>query len=509
MIIRIATYVSVVFFIVSFLACAKDKNHNEGGDSKDKIPPSDWNEAAGFFLSKDHTYGFDRHPSPGKNSEDSIVYISVLKNSQAVVNLRMNKEFGFEYFICDPDNIRGETGKEIIDVSLAELRYEFTATEERKIALCRENKGKIEKLQELHIYPYEWKNYDFDVYTFGNSDVDDDRHRLVHREPFWNKFDSIFGQAVVRHGELFKKFKTYDKEYVLTRVEGNYPNKDACVLGDIEEFIDDIFRRAYYEKYYPEVYPIYRSEYYSFYGEKKRAVIQVAYPTKRFWPLKEGENGNIEICGNPKYDAANFNLELESISSRDCPSVPLVTTKTSVSRDRNVWKLNGTVIANKNNVDIKCMVFAETSKSDYVGEVGEENLANAIPLEFDELRTYVALLPWSEKDKDELTGTAIHELGHTIGLKDLNDNPLSCIPDKQSGIVNSATGEYKSCIEGSGENNIMHYRANSKDYKLRNRSIKGEYINKKESQWKCLQRIDVAKNCIDEEKVLFVDEEKL
>jgi len=103
---------------------------------------------------------------------------------------------------------------------------------------------------------------------------------------------------------------------------------------------------------------------------------------------------------------------------------------------------------------------------------------------------------------------AIHELGHTMGLKDLNDKPLSCIPDTQKSIE-PTTGEIEICIEGSGENNLMHYTTNSKEYKLRNRSIKGAYdkdmsVNKQESQWKCLQRINAKKNCMDQ-KVHLVD----
>jgi hypothetical protein len=82
--------------------------------------------------------------------------------------------------------------------------------------------------------------------------------------------------------------------------------------------------------------------------------------------------------------------------------------------------------------------------------------------------------------KEDFTAViALHELGHTMRLADLNDNPLSIV-------------SYE--VE---ENNLMHYSTISSDYKLRKRGVahKDTNVKRKEYQWDCLQNVDEA--CIN------------
>jgi hypothetical protein len=504
---KVTVSVFVVFFVALFLACSSN-NNTRSTDSNDTYRPSSssslaWDERDGFFPDKDHIYGFDRHPEPRKGyAEDSIAYISVLKGDIGLVKVRITPKDGDDYYICNPN----KSSIAEIDSKSREQTYKIT-TEDivsedgiKMIALCKENENGPQMVQKLQIHSYDgWKKYDFDVYTLGSSCMNDDRQPC--NDNFWVRYDSVFRQAAVKNDGVLKDyFKTFDKGYVLTRTDGTY-KYDECALGDIGEIMDTIFQNmANYE--YNKLH-VYKN-----YGLKKRAAIQINYPTKRFWPLTKGVDDKVEICGKPNMAAPSSGLVLESLSMPGCKA----TDGTIGVVNRNgIWILNygngREEIADTINAKPKCMVFAEVGIGDYVGEIGDDALAVMQPLtlERDDLGLYagvnIVLLPWTEKYKEDARHIAFHELGHTMGLNDLNDKPLSCVPRKDA-TIQPETGEIENCIEGA-DNNLMHYTVNSKEHILRKRSIASEKDrSKQENQWECLRRINANKSCLDQKKLL-------
>jgi hypothetical protein len=495
---KILVYAFVVFFAGLFLACSSSDGDEVKKPKEEPLNlveldyewtqtlgnvPFMWEAKDGFFQSYNHSYGFDRHPQPKEGiAEDSIVYASVLNNAFGEVKVKINQEADssskpFDYFICKPEHPHASLSTKF-DNSKDEHLYTFTASIDtdgsvKKIALCKYSDVGIQKVQELHIIPYNWKDdYNFYVYILGDSNrTYGERHQLLRLKEFWELFNHVFSQVVVKHGDLFGKFvsagtvkikdgpnspeRSVDRDYVLTRARGNYEND--CVVGDIGEVLKDIEVR--------DKDP----------SSTRRNIIHVSYPTKRFWPLKT-EGNRIDICGIPYSDEDPkkiSNLELEPILKPNCPA----TIKASVSWDNNmnVWKLKykdgrPDEIATEDNVKSDCSVFAETVLSDrYVGEMHTN--ADGVAFTFG-IYAVVALLPWLNNLTAEVS---IHELGHTMGLTDVSETGLSRF------------------YGDSEEDNLMH-EYTSRGYKLRKRGIIPKDTidearkGRKEYQWDCLHK---------------------
>jgi hypothetical protein len=515
---KISVCVFAAFYAGLFLACS----HNDDEVTKPKEEPlnlveldyewtqivgngpffSSWWNKDGFFQSDSHPYGFDRHPYPKEGiAEDSIAYVSVLNNGYGEVKVKINQNLGSssqpsDYFICEPEFPYNSLSA-IFDNSKDEHIYAVTASinangRAKKIALCKDTETGIQKLQELHIIPYNWKNdYDFYVYILGDTTKTDgeiERHQLLRLEEFWELFNKVFKQAVVKHGDLFGKIvsagkvkikdspsspeRVVDRDYVLTRARGNY--ESDCVVGDIGEVLKDIESRTEHD------------------SSTRRNIVYVSYPTKRFWPVKKDDDSdNIQICGthSSDEDPKKFdNLELEPILNPGCKA----TIKASVSWDNsmNVWKLKYSgsslwEIATTDNVKSDCAVFAENILNDtetslgnrYIGEISAPNAYGQMrPI----WNAVAVLLPWLSTIAAKVS---IHELGHTMGLVDVSEDGLSRLSER------------------SEEENLMHESIGPTDYKLRKRGIipkkldeellKGLDKDRKEHQWDCLHETNL------------------
>jgi hypothetical protein len=457
MIKKITVCALAMLFAALFLACSGPSPKERRVGLTAAILPA-WDKAKdGILPNKEHPYGFDRHP----DDKNELVHVSVPNGENGFVTLKMdygsNKYFNFEYYVCDLASPYPYTLLGSIDKSKKEQKYTVTANGDSvKIGLCRISPAGTGIAQALQIHPYNWREYDFDVYILGDSNSTDDRHQLINRKAFWDSFDTVYAQAVARHRNVQKEFISSEKGYVLTRVAGKYGNgfMDNCAVGDIGRLVNSIDSSA--EK-----------------GGQRRAIIQVGYPTKRFWPLKVNRNtGNIEICGEPELEYSRYyygQYPIEPIS-KNCEVPKAFAFMSSVG-----WKLrysDGTeAIADTNNVKPECAVFTENSTSDYVGEIPTG--AGAAML--DKTHSSVVVLPWQGNMTKKV---ALHELGHTMGLDDLDDKPLSY-------------------IKRSMESNLMHYSAESEAYKLRKRGVKARYFEGKyEFQWDCLQKKNVDVNCL-------------
>jgi len=464
-----------------------------------------WDSIDGFFPNKEHKYGFDRYPvsenmgkyvsigdigiggitdiadsiinetsncgtqscededtniiwnyERGRKNTDSIVYISILDGDSGKVNLKINQDFGsslklYDYYICKPDYPYEIVAT--IDNSEKEIPYTISSVE-NKIALCKESEVGPQKVQELEISSYGWKLYDFYVYILGDSTDGSERHQLLNSTNFWDLFDSVYAQAVVKHdsSRLFGEFKAIDRGYVLTKANGDYSG--CSYSSDIDNAIKEVRTNVKNRGV-------------------ERNIIQVGYPTKRVWPLKVDVNGDIQICGKPaeKENPLDFKLKLEILPYPNCSEK----IEASVKRDedRGVWMLEykdgrqEDAKANKQgeegNVDPECMVFAEieAKNSNYVGEVkilgNSKTRAIMEPyFEFSLFPLYLAIskiviLPWLE---DSTAKTALHELGHSIGLMDMDN------------ISPSYVGE-----DNNEENNLMVHIGDMNSLKLRKRGI--------------------------------------
>jgi len=480
---KVIVCVSAAFFAIAFLACSskpdpkEEKLHLISLDNDwtqiTKGEPFPWKEMDGFFQSDSHPYGFDRHPKPKLGSrEDSVVYVSVLKGDSGKVALKINQDYGsalsqlYDYYICEPAYPYNAISS--IDTS----EYVFAPKDSvETIALCRTSEGRAEKVQELHMHSYSWKEYDFYVYIMGNEKAINDRDQMANSNEFWDFFDKAYGQAIVKHGNTYGEFvsagavkiknspdaaeESVNRHYILSRANGKYDPKDSCMLGDILEINEKIISRTAG-------------------GGTKRNLIQVAYPAKRFWPLTFDGNNNIQICGEPTDSPVGRVLELEPIADPKCPA----TAKASVTRDinRGIWRLrykNGREEdATTSNVDAKCMVFADTALSD---KIGESPGAAAITWTWSP-KASVVFLPWNGNLTAKL---ALHELGHTMGLDDLKEDSLSVQIEYLYGFPISNID--------SEEDNLMHENLDSKAYKLRKRGIFPKDTTKpgKEYQWDC------------------------
>ena len=468
------------FFMASFLACSSNPPPKQEKVSLTAAILPEWKrETTGFFPHKDHKYGFDRHPDKNK---DSIVYASVLRGDNGFVTIYIHPFYTFfqvlDYYICDPDSPYPYTSIQDIDDSESRQTYAFTAKDEvKKLGLCFKSKRRTRIAQTLEIHPYDWKEYDFEAYIFGDKNKNDDRNQLIHRDEFWNTFDTVFAQAVVRHnGKNLKKEHIHDdRGYILSRAWGNYKDKgrirDTCVAGDVMRKVNDIQEN-------------------SGYNNKRRAIIQVGYPVKKFWPLSANINdtNNIKICGHPG-DAIPRKLELERISNSGVCKDVIVPKAFAISGPGDFWTLeyeNGDKkTANLNNIDTACVVFVEAKTSNKVEEIGDEHYGKVHGVMMPNYYANVAVVAWLNNSKAIQSGVSLHELGHTMGLYDLNDEPVS----------------YNA--ENSIENNLMYWGPQEKGggYKLRKRGIKTveipEYGNtiRIDYQWDCLQQINMYENC--------------
>jgi hypothetical protein len=487
---KIIVCVLVVFFADSFLACScnlfakcsseevkkpKDEplnlvtlDHDAWTQVTDG-KPFQWKNEDGFFPNENHIYGFDRHTEPKSgSSEDSIVYISVLKGDSVTVTLKINQEYGsslkhYDYYICKHTQLDKSIG--YIDTSKTKLQYTFTPKDSVEIiALCKKSDVGYQKVQELHINSYNWKTYDFYVYILGDEKNMSERHQLLNSIKFWSLYDSVFGQAIVKYGKLQGEFKTIDRGYILTIAENK--NKSTCGYYDFINYMD-------IGKAFRYVYDNAKA------GGQRRNIIQIGYPTKRFWPLMYDENSNIQICGefdpslDPTLNPNQFDLELEILPDSKCSKAEV-----SIIRDKNinVWKLKykdgrPDEIATKNNIKKDCMVFADARLGDYVGEV-----KGVLAITEPRLIASIVIQPWLDS---ATTKTALHELGHTMGLFDLLQEPPS--------YNNESNNE---------QNNVMIQGGPTKSLHLRKRGIMTIDVtyfgitNKGglEYQWDCLHK---------------------
>jgi hypothetical protein len=460
--------------IVLFISCSVSNNGNDSSGRNnftqiryDDGTPLEWPAnypKEGFQLHKDHKYGFDISPNypyyinniNRTTKEDSIANVSIPKGEIGYVNVFTDSGFAvidYNYYYCDPDSYIDLSGYYEY-INSKETQEHTLRIGESKIALCKSFEGNVEKIQDLYMHGYNWKSdYNFHTYILGDKNSKDSRHNLIRTDAFWDEFNKTYGQAIVKHGNIRNEYINVDKitednyvvetheiKYILTRARGNYPSYLNCARGDIDMLMDEIDYDVNYRNH------------------EKRVMVQLGYPAKRFWPL-QANNGRIELCGTPDFyhgdprNGAAIKLKLEPLNVDRCSDE--WSWDASVIWEGGTWKLDygsetPREIATTNNVNPNCAVFMDDTTPDEIRYIEEIPLGKAAVAR-DKGRYTIAILPWLG---NMTTRTAIHELGHTMGLTDVNDSYLS----------NRITDE-------TMEGNLMHSSNTRKGYRLRYRGM--------------------------------------
>jgi hypothetical protein len=510
--------VLAVLFIVLFLACSKKPPAPEYRLVKPvhinikwtELPEGEsfpWENEDGFFPSSDHSYGFDRHTLPGDEKEDSIVHVSVaqkgsvltslekkdiVQNKDGFVTLKINQDYGgsqlpveYYYYLCNPESSYPYDMIDFIDNSKNEQTYKFTSYEEdvKKIAICKENNGIVQIVQELHIRTYPWRKYDFLPVYYSNGGKPDKENALIASYEFWESSREIYKQALVAPAinvdsvlELKKKDRLY------TRVRGTYStefnNINYCTpRGDIFN-ADFTIQKEIANK-----------------GLPRRAILQLNLPTRRFWPLKANNSGNIVICGSPD-EMPLKNRDYSIVSLNDDCKVPsarvrlgnddklyLVTYDNNVNDPNFNFEPQLTPATEFNFSNFSCAGIAEGSdykQEYYVGEISNGLYAETTVINS---RSSLTLLPWS----GEFTSfIASRELGKILGL--------GYVYEDLPGLPGTGDNNPK-----SEQNNIMFFNFKLGGYKLRQRNVSVEDVSPTgmgyDNQWDCLQRKSQEKSC--------------
>lgn len=438
----------------------------------------------GFQAADNYPYGFDYIPN------DKIVHVSIPYYYSEDMFVYTNIMYGtnYDYYLCSNSTDGSLSFSE--DIPEEEEKYKYIIDSYTgNISLCKEDKNdgvfKL-KIQELYVHSYEEKQYDFQIYILGNPNETRPtvENQLLNSNDFWNgMFNKYYRQALITHGSVdaeivpagTRKIKwsiddddwnvvETQKDYVLTKAREIVPlDYNRCSnKGEIGNAINTIDNNARY-------------------WEPKRGIIQIGYKTKRFWPLNFGYNS--DICGTYGYNDdpkvnRSIELELEPLPEAG-PECLSKIAEADVSWNGTNWMLkfkdgSGTYPSTEYNADPMCVVFAEkktNSLGGYIGEISERpTLAET---NFNEASTII-ILPLIE-NRLKTTRVALHELGHAMGLFDISDD--------------------------IGKDNLMHYLDTQTDYKLRKRPMTAtttgsfSVINRTESQWDCLQKINESLNC--------------
>jgi|GEM_PF-6774753 len=452
-----------------FTSCSGDIDLGPVDDKEGQnfTPTPSGRVVEGFQKHTNHVYGFD--------SDGDVVHISLPRDQIGYVKVLTDKVQAedFDYFYCDLDGALLSDLEYIPADKMQEHTLKIEVNFLRKeIALCKEKKDwtNLKIIQKLYIHRYPWKTYNFYVYTFGNSSASQYEFMYSDRNSFWNDFNNVYNQAIVEYNVItnYKRDAVYlsntKRPYILSRARGNYDDYAydfvKCAEGDIGKVINEMEETAF---------------------PNRNAVIQVDSPVKRFWPLKKGKNflENIEICGSPDIDQdptrlQNINIVLELLpnTSPDLNCTDRIIHGITVRWYEKAWFLvydDGDMeLATIDNAHPECAVFAEKNakalgQEQNIGEISFGRGAETIRKPNEKVTT--AILPWQGSLNATKT-VALHELGHTMGLEDVN---LS--------------------------SNLMHYANNGTNRILQKRGVNSYKNGKQEFQWECLQGVNFKINC--------------
>jgi hypothetical protein len=504
-------YLLKLFFLFAFLGCdtpppiIDESGEFELVDAPLSFPilpvsePFSWNSLHGFRPNNEHLYGSDKHVNPTEEYQENM-NVSVKIGMEGFVDVFINTDMdeGYSYFICDEQKNRlYDISVEDENTGLYIEKIEFTefvvggGGEKQALWLCGEYGGELHLIQELSIYFYEEKSIDFSI--FYNGDLSNAPNGLIFHEEFWNSFDDVYSQAVVRHGglQISNILYTYSindgnntrstpKNYYLTKISN--PDNSCNYKGDLEKEMDNIIDNI-------------RAGVYG-----SRTIWPLGLPTKDFWELKISSNGtDVEICGNP--DELPVSGQIYELLPRDNHPISLINGQLpQVKKNGNGFEIkefdaNGNLVWNPltiQNVAVNATILAKKAPSSLddqnVSSIFEDPLAAAItkfitqsdsqPLEPQNVIGALAVIKW--QGEDSFTRNVLHEMGHTLSLFDL---------ERFSNAIDSE----------SEQGNLMYYMM-QKGTMLRNRIIdqvasgtaiaNGEY----DMQWDCLQRIGVNTN---------------
>lgn len=448
-----------------------------------------WNYIHGFRPSKNHLFGFDKHPNPALGSEeDAVTHLSIEENYPGSFYVFINpdmsdkREGGYTFALCKLQDLN-EWRTVAEDENGFEEETIVTDYPEGKnvdsLGLCKYHLENSYLIEKMYVHSYKKKEYPLLISSLGQNT---DPARFIFSKQMWNAAANVYAQAGISFN-----FYGYD---ITLYIEDTYGNKHkiSYILSTVKNAdtscyrrMDDIFEAEENVAKHLDSLGI------------SRSVLSLNLPTKEMWTLIYDDRGNVQVCGTPEIDPAT--VTWPGVELKIPASVGDSFTSKEIRRNGSFWEIQDStkkwVRATKKNVNVNTTVMMNMAEQNvdpqYVkGHISETALGvtnfrykknNNSKYPYD---AAIALIPWQ---KGKTARVILHEMGHLLGLQDA----LDLLSRKDS---------------LSEQGNLMYFQYQNGTL-LRERKMKMQNIEREERQWDCLQRIDEQNSCSDQDILHF------
>ncbi len=336
-------------------------------------------------------------------------------------------------------------------------------------------------LAELHTYAYFEDKFTINIFQLGKPFFLNDSFQKISKKTFERAGITITYQ--LQNYLLSDKLDGSSTKKINYGLDGSYlaikaSQREECystLKDDIDLIMDDLQNDA---------------ENYNYYG--RRVALALGLPTHKYWTFEKDDfTGDIIPCLSPideEIPQENKEYLIQPIYSSEDSQCPIFDSGKSISAKLNhsVWFFNdGNGWKEGLFTDYvettQCLVLIE-KESDLNKQYLKPHLKGAIAItepiqasnsvNYDDFAKLVSINKYTKSD----FRPEIHEIGHLLGLVDIDDDFLGFKEEEQ---------------------NLMHKNDLSNGFLLRGRAMKYKDDSQKvEHQWDCLHRI-TNKSCVN------------